>query len=119
MPRHAAARVRGDLQRAVAPHQDALQVAADAGSGMPWHPGQVILEDSSRSAAICSALIDDLDPAQLDVLEKLLEGSPMGRTRDTTGSGALSCRGPGCSPRSTCPTWRGRCCAASSPAPCN
>lgn len=27
---------------------------------------------------------------------------------DTTGSGAVSCMGPACSPRSTCPTWRGR-----------
>ncbi len=26
----------------------------------------------------------------------------------TTGSGAASCTGPGSSPRSTCPTWRGR-----------
>lgn len=69
-------------QRVLVWGDGALQVAADAGSGMPWHPGQVILEDSSRSAEQIAALIDDLDPAQLDVLEKLLEGSPMGRTRD-------------------------------------
>ncbi|ETZ41524.1 helicase conserved C-terminal domain protein, partial [Mycobacterium avium MAV_061107_1842] len=64
-------------QRVLVWGDGALQVAADAGSGMPWHPGQVILEDSSRSAEQIAALIDDLDPAQLDVLEKLLEGSPM------------------------------------------
>ncbi|ANR92275.1 helicase-associated domain-containing protein [Mycobacterium avium] len=69
-------------QRVLVWGDGALQVAADAGSGMPWHPGQVILKDSSRSAEQIAALIDDLDPAQLDVLEKLLEGSPMGRTRD-------------------------------------
>ncbi|ATA27780.1 putative DNA-binding protein [Mycobacterium lepraemurium] len=69
-------------QRVLVWGDGALQVAEDAGSGMPWHPGQVILEDSSRSAEQITALIDDLDPAQLDVLEKLLEGSPMGRTRD-------------------------------------
>ncbi|APA74636.1 helicase-associated domain-containing protein [Mycobacterium avium] len=69
-------------QRVLVWGDGALQVAADAGSGVPWHPGQVILEDSSRSAEQIAALIDDLDPAQLDVLEKLLEGSPMGRTRD-------------------------------------
>ncbi|ABK67868.1 helicase-associated domain-containing protein [Mycobacterium avium] len=69
-------------QRVLVWGDGALQVAADAGSGMPWHPGQVILEDSSRSAEQIAALIDDLDPAQLDVLEKLLDGSPMGRTRD-------------------------------------
>ncbi|WP_084032464.1 helicase C-terminal domain-containing protein [Mycobacterium avium subsp. hominissuis] len=68
-------------QRVLVWGDGALQVAADAGSGVPWHPGQVILEDSSRSAEQIAALIDDLDPAQLDVLEKLLEGSPMGRTR--------------------------------------
>ncbi|OBH52809.1 DNA-binding protein [Mycobacterium mantenii] len=69
-------------QRALVWGEAALRVAADAGTGMPWHPGQVMLEDSSRSAEQIAALIDDLDQAQLDVLQKLLEGSPMGRTRD-------------------------------------
>ncbi|OBK34071.1 DNA-binding protein [Mycobacterium sp. 1165196.3] len=69
-------------QRALVWGEAALRVAADAATGMPWHPGQVILEDTSRSAEQIAALIDDLTEAQLDVLEKLLEGSPMGRTRD-------------------------------------
>lgn len=69
-------------QRALVWGEAALRVAADAATGMPWHPGQVMLEDASRSAEQIAALIDDLSQAQLDVLEKLLEGSPMGRTRD-------------------------------------
>ena len=36
----------------------------------------------SRSGEQIADLIDGLNPAQRDVLEKLLEGSPMGRTRD-------------------------------------
>ncbi|OMB92810.1 helicase-associated domain-containing protein [Mycobacterium colombiense] len=68
--------------RALVWGEAALRVAADAATGMPWHPGQVILEDTSRGAEEIAGLIDDLNQAQLDVLEKLLEGSPMGRTRD-------------------------------------
>ncbi|BBZ47833.1 helicase-associated domain-containing protein [Mycobacterium parmense] len=60
----------------------AVRVAPDAGTALPWYPGQVTLEDSTRTGEQLAALIDDLEPAQLDVLEKLLEGSPMGRTRD-------------------------------------
>ena len=69
-------------QRVLVWGETALRVAPDAGTGMPWHPGQVILEDTSRSAEQICDLIDDLSPAQLEVVEKLLEGSPMGRTRD-------------------------------------
>ncbi|GAB1816400.1 helicase-associated domain-containing protein [Mycobacterium sp. MUNTM1] len=69
-------------QRALVWGESALRVAADAATGLPWHPGQVILEDTSRGAEQIAGLIDDLNQAQRDVLEKLLEGSPMGRTRD-------------------------------------
>ncbi|MEE6175064.1 helicase-associated domain-containing protein [Mycobacterium sp. 050134] len=69
-------------QRALAWGDAALRVAPDAGTSLPWHPGQVTLEDSSRSGEQIATLIDGLDEAQLDVLERLLEGSPMGRTRD-------------------------------------
>ncbi|WP_374024497.1 helicase-associated domain-containing protein [Mycobacterium sp. HNNTM2301] len=60
----------------------ALRIAPDAGTALPWYPGQVTLEDASRTGEEIAGLIDDLNQAQLDVLEKLLEGSPMGRTRD-------------------------------------
>jgi Helicase conserved C-terminal domain len=69
-------------ERALVWGETALRVAPDAGAALPWHPGQVILEDNSRSGEQIAGLIDDLNQAQLDVLQKLLEGSPMGRTRD-------------------------------------
>lgn len=69
-------------QRALVWGDTAVRVAADAGTALPWHPGQVTLEDSSRTGEEIAALVDGLDQAQLDVLHKLLEGSPMGRTRD-------------------------------------
>ncbi|HWS91658.1 MAG TPA: helicase-associated domain-containing protein, partial [Mycobacterium sp.] len=69
-------------QRALVWGEAAVRVAADAGTALPWHPGQVTLEDTSRTGEQIADLIDDLNQAQLDVLEKLLEGSPMGRTRD-------------------------------------
>ena len=68
--------------RALAWGDAAVRVAPDAGMALPWHPGQVTLEDTTRSAEQIADLIDDLDQPRMDVLEKLLEGSPMGRTRD-------------------------------------
>jgi Helicase conserved C-terminal domain len=59
-----------------------LRVAADAGAGLPWHPGQVTLEDASLSAEQIAELIDALDDPQRELLHRLLEGSPLGRTRD-------------------------------------
>ncbi|GGG09634.1 hypothetical protein GCM10010995_28970 [Cysteiniphilum litorale] len=36
-------------QRALAWGETAVRVATDAGTALPWHPGQVTLEGSSRS----------------------------------------------------------------------
>lgn len=69
-------------ERALVWGDAALRVAPDAGTALPWHPGQVTLEDASRTGEQIAGLINELNQAQLDVLEKLLEGSPMGRTRD-------------------------------------
>jgi Helicase conserved C-terminal domain len=69
-------------QRALVWGEAAVRVAADAGTALPWHPGQVTLEDPSRTGDEIADLIDGLNDAQLDVLDKLLQGSPMGRTRD-------------------------------------
>lgn len=72
-----------DLERrALAWGDTAVRVAADAAAALPWHPGQVTLEDRTHSGQQIAALIENADEAQRDVLEKLLEGSPMGRTRD-------------------------------------
>jgi Helicase conserved C-terminal domain len=59
-----------------------LRAAPDAGAGLPWHPGQVTLEDASQSAEQIAGLIDGLDDPQRELLDRLLEGSPLGRTRD-------------------------------------
>jgi hypothetical protein len=69
-------------ERALVWGDAALRVAADAATALPWHPGQVTLEGPAPTAAQIAQLIDGLDAAQRDVLDKLLEGSPMGRTRD-------------------------------------
>jgi hypothetical protein len=69
-------------QRALVWGDAELRAVADAGVGLPWHPGQVILEDVSKTGEQIAALIDDLDAPQREVLDKLLEGSPLGRTRD-------------------------------------
>src|SRR6201998_1786478 len=68
-------------QRALVWGDAAVRVAADAGTALPWHSGQVTLEDTSRTREQIAGLIDGLNDAQLDVLDKLLEGSPMGRPR--------------------------------------
>jgi Helicase conserved C-terminal domain len=72
-----------DLRRRALVWGDAAtRVSADTGMALPWHPGQVTLEDTSRTGEQISELIDGLNQAQTEVLQKLLEGSPMGRTRD-------------------------------------
>lgn len=62
-----------------------LRIAAEAGAGLPWHPGQVTREDPAHGEADIAALreaIADLAAPQHDLLDKLLTGSPIGRTRD-------------------------------------
>ncbi|BBX06014.1 DNA-binding protein [Mycolicibacterium aichiense] len=69
-------------ERALVWGERELRVSAEAAAGLPWYPGQAIGEDSSRSAAEISAAIDALDEPQLELLDRLLMGSPVGRTRD-------------------------------------
>lgn len=69
-------------QRALAWGDPQVRVSAEAAAGLPWYPGQVILEDPTRTAEQITALLADLDDPQRDLLERLLEGSPVGRTRD-------------------------------------
>lgn len=69
-------------QRALVWGDSAIRLSAETGTALPWHPGQVTLEDNSRTVEQIAELIDGLTEAQRDVLDKLLEGSPMGRTRD-------------------------------------
>ncbi|SOJ57133.1 hypothetical protein MSIMFB_04611 [Mycobacterium simulans] len=68
--------------RALVWGETVVRVAADAATALPWHAGQVTLEDRSHTRDEIAAALDGLDQQQRDVLQKLLEGSPMGRTRD-------------------------------------
>jgi Helicase conserved C-terminal domain len=69
-------------ERALAWGDGAVRVAAEAAAGLPWHPGQVMLEDTDRSIDEISAQLDALDDTQLGLLDRLVTGSPVGRTRD-------------------------------------
>jgi hypothetical protein len=57
-----------------------VRVAAEATAGLPWYPGQATVEDSEQTDI--AARLEALDAPQLELLQRLLEGSPMGRTRD-------------------------------------
>jgi hypothetical protein len=57
-----------------------VRVAAEAAAGLPWYPGQATVEDTEQTDI--AARLEALDSAQLELLQRLLEGSPMGRTRD-------------------------------------
>src|SRR5690348_9901358 len=70
----------GDLrERALAWGEDTVRVAAEAAAGLPWYPGQAVLEGEQTDIA---ARLEALDGPQRELLQRLLEGSPMGRTRD-------------------------------------
>lgn len=69
-------------ERALVWGDSELRVAADAGAALPWHPGQVTLEDMSQTAEQIAELIESLGGPQQEVLEKLVTGSALGRTRD-------------------------------------
>lgn len=70
------------MQRALVWGDTEVRVASDVAAGLPWHPGQAILEDESPTGEQIAALLDELDDTELAVLDKLVDGSPMGRTRD-------------------------------------
>jgi hypothetical protein len=66
--------------RALVWGDSAVRVAAEAAGGLPWYPGQAVVEDTEPTNI--AARLEALDAPQLELLHKLLEGSPMGRTRD-------------------------------------
>lgn len=61
---------------------DAVRVAAEAASGLPWYPGQAVVETAQPGVEEITRALTGLDTAQRDLLDRLLEGSPVGRTRD-------------------------------------
>ncbi|KUI25519.1 DNA-binding protein [Mycobacterium sp. IS-1496] len=68
--------------RALVWGDDEVRVAAEVASGLPWYPGQAVVETAEHGADDIAQKLDGLDTAQRDLLERLLEGSPVGRTRD-------------------------------------
>ena len=79
---------RGDLSaalddlrtRALVWGEQELRVSPEAAAALPWYPGQGVTE--SAPAEDLERALDDLDEAARDVLERLVVGSPIGRTRD-------------------------------------
>ena len=59
-----------------------VRVAAETAAGLPWYPGQAVLERPEHTPGEVRELLAGLDEAQHDLLSRLLTGSPMGRTRD-------------------------------------
>ncbi len=73
----------GDLRdRALVWGEVMLRVPADVASGLPWYPGQGIVDGPDHPLEEISARLAGLDPTQLELMRRLLEGSPTGRTRD-------------------------------------
>ena len=68
--------------RALAWGDASVRVVAEAAAGLPWYPGQVILEDHADDPAPTSPPKSGARRTERELLHRLLEGSPVGRTRD-------------------------------------
>lgn len=77
-----AAAVADLRDRALVWGDELLRVAAEASAGLPWYPGQVVLEDPAADPTDIAERIAQLDAPETELLQRLLEGSPIGRTRD-------------------------------------
>ena len=87
-------------QRALVWGETAVRVAADAGTALPWHSGQVTLEDSSHTGEQIADLIDRLNKAQLEVCgetaPRVSDGTyPRRRARRPSGSAGAAAAGDG------------------------
>ena len=72
-----------DLQdRALVWGDESLRVVAEVAAGLPWYPGQAVPDGPELSAAEIRELLDGVDDGQRELLTRLVEGSPVGRTRD-------------------------------------
>ena len=69
-------------QRALVWGGEELRISAEAAAAVPWYPGQAVLEEAASATGDLRALIDGLAEPQRDVLDRLVIGSPVGRTRD-------------------------------------
>ena len=81
---------RADVDRALQDLQDralvwgdeSLRVVAEVSAGVPWYPGQAVHDGPTLTADEIRRLIDGLDEPSRELLTRLVEGSPVGRTRD-------------------------------------
>ncbi len=69
-------------ERALVWGDEEVRVPAEAAAALPWYPGQVAMEGQQRSITDLVAALDDLDDPARDLLDRLMLGSPVGRTRD-------------------------------------
>ena len=68
--------------RALVWGESSVRVVAEAAAGLAWYPGQVTLEDPDQNVDDIVAALDGIDGERRDLLQRLVEGSPVGRTRD-------------------------------------
>lgn len=68
--------------RALVWGDETLRVVAEVAAGLPWYPGQAVHDGPTLTAAQIRELLDAADEAQTELLTRLVEGSPVGRTRD-------------------------------------
>lgn len=59
-----------------------LRVVGEAAAGLPWYPGQVVLEDPTLTPQDIVTRVQGLRTPERDLVDRLLAGSPVGRTRD-------------------------------------
>lgn len=69
-------------ERALVWGDEQIRVPAEVAAALPWYPGQAVTEDGGRTAAELVAAIDALASPAHDLLDRLVSGSPVGRTRD-------------------------------------
>lgn len=67
-------------ERALVWGDTSVRVTTEAATGLPWYPGQATVENTDPTDL--AQRLAGLDEAQSDLLHRLLEGSPVGRTRD-------------------------------------
>lgn len=72
-------------ERALVWGDDALRTSPEVVAALPWYPGQAVGElGDGRGAAELPAAIDALDEPARELLQRLVAGSPVGRTRDAS-----------------------------------
>ncbi|MGI9125387.1 MAG: helicase-associated domain-containing protein, partial [Mycobacterium sp.] len=68
-------------ERALVWGEDEVRVSVEAAAALPWYPGQAVMEESRPAGELADAIAALGDPER-EVLNRLMIGSPVGRTRD-------------------------------------